>query len=299
MSLDNNRYNEIKRSPSNPLFSIIIPNKDRISELDRAIKSVLDQTHKNIEILVVDDSDQKCFEHIKMKYNTNRNISVIRGEGKGDGGARLKGLRACNGQFVIFLDSDDELEPTKLNQHINLWKTNPSIGLSWDDTLETYDNLEPQTIPVPITIPSNRVLIKPRTIESLLLAGNFIHMSSGVTTKKIAMEVINKHYFTSSFDYYLWLYITLDYDAYYLKERLTIKHCEGGNRLGKNEVGLLKEWFATLHTDSELMKLYRDRYKEGGFLMGLRHIVITFGISTRLSKIIPSSIRNNIRNRSN
>lgn len=119
-----------------PLISVVISTYKREKELIRAIESVLAQTYKNIEIIVVDDNGknnefQIKTEKIMRKYSQYRNIKYISNE-KNLGGAlaRNVGIENCNGEYVAFLDDDDQYYENKLKKQIELFNSDKSGDLA-------------------------------------------------------------------------------------------------------------------------------------------------------------------------
>lgn len=92
-----------------PIISIIIPAYNRMYEIRRAIDSCLNQSEKNIEVVVVDDASTDETLAIISQY-TDPRIKVLRHEtNKGFCPARNTGALAASGEWILFLDSDDEL----------------------------------------------------------------------------------------------------------------------------------------------------------------------------------------------
>lgn len=96
---------------SKPYVSIIVPIYNVEKYFDRCIKSIINQTLKNIEIILVDDGSpdlcpQKCDE--AAKYDSR--IKVIHKKNEGLGFARNSGLDIATGEYVYFVDSDDYLD---------------------------------------------------------------------------------------------------------------------------------------------------------------------------------------------
>lgn len=94
------------------LVSIIIPFYDVEDYIEECLKSVIDQTYKNIEIICVDDcGPDNSYTIVKKYMNIDDRIRLIRHkENLGLGGARNTGLQNANGSFIYFLDSDDYIE---------------------------------------------------------------------------------------------------------------------------------------------------------------------------------------------
>lgn len=118
------------------LVSVIIPTYKRSDKIERAIKSVVNQTYNNLEIIVVDDNANNLEEREKtrkivQKYN---NINLIENQTNLGGAiSRNVGIENSNGDYVAFLDDDDEYLCTKIEKQIKLLKDklkqNKNVGL--------------------------------------------------------------------------------------------------------------------------------------------------------------------------
>lgn len=105
------------------LVSVIVPTYNRAHLLPRALDSVLDQTHANLELIVVDDGSTDDTPEILAAYGDR--IRVICQANSGVSAARNAGIRASRGEFVALLDSDDTWTPDKITCQINFFKANP------------------------------------------------------------------------------------------------------------------------------------------------------------------------------
>ena len=98
-----------------PLVSIIIPVFNTESFLKRCLDSVISQSYKNIEIILVDDgSPDHCGEICDEYANSHSNVKVIHQMNGGLSAARNSGIEEAKGKFVQFVDPDDYLEPNVL-----------------------------------------------------------------------------------------------------------------------------------------------------------------------------------------
>lgn len=96
---------------SNPLVSIIIPVYNVENYLEKSLDSVINQSYKNLEIILVDDgstdnSGKICDDYLKK----DSRINVIHQKNKGTSEARNKALKQANGEYISFVDSDDILD---------------------------------------------------------------------------------------------------------------------------------------------------------------------------------------------
>lgn len=102
-----------------PLVSVIIPTHNRANLIGRAINSVLVQTYRNFEIIIIDDASNDNTEEIVKEFLKNNNIIYLRHNcTKGGGAARNTGIRASNGELIALLDDDDEWLNDKLEKQV-------------------------------------------------------------------------------------------------------------------------------------------------------------------------------------
>ena len=111
--------------------SVIIPTYKRITCIDRAINSILNQSYKNFEIIIVDDNEKdsvyrKKTEEYMKKYSNVDNIKYIKHEKNKNGAvARNTGIKYSSGDFITFLDDDDFYLPNRLEVLVNVLLNNP------------------------------------------------------------------------------------------------------------------------------------------------------------------------------
>lgn len=113
------------------LISVIVPVYKVENELDRCVQSILGQTYKNLEIILVDDgSPDKCPEMCDRYAEKDRRIKVIHKENGGLSDARNAGLDIANGEYLAFIDSDDWVEENFI-EHLaaNLKSTKSDIAI--------------------------------------------------------------------------------------------------------------------------------------------------------------------------
>ena len=109
---------EASKKTANIKVSVVIPFFNRIEETKRAINSVIKQTHKNIEIVLVNDGSSVNIDDIK-KIVKKYNIAFVNNrENAGASVARNSGIKASTGDYIAFLDSDDEFEESKIETQL-------------------------------------------------------------------------------------------------------------------------------------------------------------------------------------
>ena len=102
--------------PANPLISIIIPAYNAVEHIADTVSSVTRQTHKNLEIIVVNDgsTDDTLAKLVELRVTEPR-IKIVNQPNSGPSAARNTGIRSASGDFIAFLDSDDTWDPRKLS----------------------------------------------------------------------------------------------------------------------------------------------------------------------------------------
>lgn len=120
-------------------ISVVIPTYNRYGVLKRAIHSVLAQTHKPKEIIIIDDGSNdktsqiiKEFPQINYYYQENAGVSS----------ARNLGIKYSKSKWIAFLDSDDEWHKDKLQEHIFFHKQHPQVLMSYTDEKWMRDDKE-------------------------------------------------------------------------------------------------------------------------------------------------------------
>lgn len=110
---------------SNKRVSVVIPTYKRADRLTEAIDSALNQTYKNLEIIVVDDNDpntqfRKTTEKLMLKYQNNEKVRYIKHEkNKNGAAARNTGIKNAKGEYIALLDDDDLYLPQKIEKQVD------------------------------------------------------------------------------------------------------------------------------------------------------------------------------------
>jgi glycosyltransferase involved in cell wall biosynthesis len=111
-----------------PKISVIIPTYNRSELLKEAIKSVLNQSYSDFEIIVVDDGSTDDTRAVVTSYNSSKIIYFFQ-ENRGRSSARNRGIKLARGEYVAFLDSDDIFMPNKLELQAGFLDENESYGM--------------------------------------------------------------------------------------------------------------------------------------------------------------------------
>ena len=112
------------------LVSVIIPLYNCERYVAQAVESILNQTYKKIELIVVDDGSTDSSLEIVKTFQDER-IKIISRQNGGLAKARNSGITEAKGELAGFLDADDYWHPSKIETHIKHFKAFPDIGLSY------------------------------------------------------------------------------------------------------------------------------------------------------------------------
>ena len=194
------------------LVSVIIPYYKKKKYIELAINSVLHQTYKNFELIVIyDDENKDDLRFIKKIIKKDRRIKLfINKNNLGAGRSRNKGIKLSKGRFIAFLDSDDLWLRYKLEKQIFFMKKN-QINIS--HTSYHVINSENKII-------GNRIA-KDMNHKQLLNSCD-IGLSTVVLNKKIITSKIKFANIKTKEDFVFWLKITLNENKIFaIKNRLT------------------------------------------------------------------------------
>lgn len=110
--------------------SIIIPVYKAEKYIEATLQSVLNQTYKNLEILIIDDGSPDGSREICQRF-TDPRIKIISQKNRGLAGARNTGIRHAQGEYLAFLDADDLWLPEKIEKHIAHLESRSDVGVSF------------------------------------------------------------------------------------------------------------------------------------------------------------------------
>ena len=200
-----------------PTVSVIIPVYNRAHLLHRSLDSVVAQTFKDIEILIIDDCSRDNPYSVIEEYSDSRIRYVRQNENQGVAAARNRGLREAKGVFVAFLDDDDEWFPEKLSRQVELFQQSPpEVGLIYTGVETVMDEGHSE-----IQLPAERA-----NVYRKLLVKNCIH--GGSSTMMRRNIITNVGFYDENLlaieDYDYWLRISRYYLFDFVEEPLVRYH---------------------------------------------------------------------------
>ena len=276
--------------------SAIITTYKRIPQMvKRAAESVLNQTYKNIELIIVDDSpsDYELREEVKeMAESLGERVRYIQHEeNKGACAARNTGIQASNGEFIGFLDDDDEWLPEKTEKQLEKF-TDERVALVYCGHYEV-DGVKK------IKRMYDAVYMSGEVFEQLIY-GNYIGSNSfPLIRKNVLVELggfdVN---LKAAQDFEMWLRIAKRYRIDYVDEPLVNYYIHGGEQITKNSLGRAEAFLRIIDLNYDYLKRHKKAYSN----MLFKAVFDTIHIDKKQSRklfwkaffIYPFYLRNNL-----
>jgi len=248
----------------NPTVSVIVPTYNRAHLVGRAIQRILNQTYQDFEIIIVDDgSTDNIDDIIKEFQKKEKRIKYIRHEkNRGGSAARNTGIKAVRGEYIAFLDSDDEWLPEKLKRQIEVFKNALSeicvvyTGFVYKDELNRDTSKQ--------FVPKKR-----GWIYEDILAGNCVGTTSTVLIKRKYFEKAGlfDENLPSCQDWEMWIRIAKEYQFDFIKDLLVIYHVHE-NRISTNLEAIIKGITIVINKFSGELISRRKIYSQHRFNIG-------------------------------
>ncbi|MGD0886006.1 MAG: glycosyltransferase family 2 protein [Thermodesulfovibrionales bacterium] len=115
------------------VISVIIPAYNCAAYISDAVESVLSQSYQAVEIIVVDDGSTDNTAEILNQYQSNGILTCLYQVNKGPGAARNAGMSVSKGEYICFLDADDELEHDSLQKRHDVLRSHEDVMMVFTD----------------------------------------------------------------------------------------------------------------------------------------------------------------------
>lgn len=212
------------------LVSIITPSYNTAKFIPETIESVLNQTYKNWELIIVDDCSKDDTEKVVKKYLKDKRIKYFKNE-KNSGAAisRNRALREAKGKWIAFLDSDDLWVANKLEKQIKFMKDN-----KYDFSYSNYEEIDEDSKPLNIFVTGPKKITK-RGMYNFCYPGCLTVMYNAEKVGLIQIENLAKNN-----DYAMWLKVIEKANCYLLDENLAKYRIRTGSISRNSKVKLIK-----------------------------------------------------------
>lgn len=218
----------------NSLVSVIIPTYNSAKYLEKTVQSVLKQTYKNIEIIIVDDCSKDNTEEIVRALSDRdcRIRYVLQSQNGGAAVARNTGIALAKGRYIAFLDSDDYWEDNKIIIQLHtIRKGHPFVFCS-------YDTVDVNGLRI-----AKPIKIKKRVKYSDLMTKTYISTPT-VMYDRVFFHNPSMPLRRTGQDYAFWLVLLKKSEAYGIDFPLVHVTKRGGS-LSKNKFQSLKDVYET------------------------------------------------------
>lgn len=180
-----------------PTVSVIVPTYNSEALLPRALDSVVAQTFDDWEIVLIDDGSTDGTPEVAARYaeRLKDRFIYIRQPNCGSSAARNRGIEACTGRFVAFLDADDEFLPSKLERQLGLFDLRPELGFVYSDYASvdlvgvrhesTFDSTHPAARDVPVETVGPRLCVCKGSLFAVLIRAYFISTIVGLVRREV------------------------------------------------------------------------------------------------------------------
>ncbi|OHB60639.1 MAG: hypothetical protein A2Y12_02870 [Planctomycetes bacterium GWF2_42_9] len=234
-------------------ISVIIPLYNKAKYISRAIDSVLAQTYKDFEIIVVDDGSSDEGPVLVQKYEESR-IKLVRQQNAGPGAARNRGIAESESPMVAFLDADDEWMPDFLEKCYKALSRNPDCAVAAASYYLGESRKDISTEFRRRGMSDGRWQLQNNISDFELKHAIYILHSSATLCKKSVIEkyggFYTKNHCSLGEDYYLWLQIMFNHKLYRILKPLWWFHNEA-SELGNNGNNALHPFFTDLEPIKE------------------------------------------------
>lgn len=245
-----------------PKVSVIIPTHNRADMLEKAVKSVLDQTYTDFEILLSDDGSTDNTPQVVESFSDKRIRSIRYNNCQGVAVVRNNAITNSNGEFIAFLDDDDEWLPLKLEKQVRLLEGSPyGMGAVYTGVKSIDAKLGGLVI---IKTPKYR-----GNILQHLLLNNFIATSSILVKKHCFDEVgfFDTEYISAS-DNDMWIRIAQKFEFDYVKEPL-VNYYNTEISISRNDKKLIKGLERLISKYQEQYNANSRAYSNQQFKLGI------------------------------
>jgi glycosyltransferase involved in cell wall biosynthesis len=264
-----------------PLVSVIVPTYNRADTLGRTLQSILDQTFRDYEIIVVDDGStdetralvESSLQGVSFKYIYQMN--------KGVAGARDTGMKACQSEYLAFCDSDDLWLPEKLERQMPLFA--PDTALVYSDAYacaEIFPQPKARFRCFELNTPFRG------EVYQKLVERNFVVTSSAVVRRQ-ALADFTHYPLTNADDWQMWLWLAKRGPFEYAAEPL-VYYYEHSQGLSKQKIGAAVSRLAV--RKHELFLIKGTAAPDARLIRALNLLIFKDALLIQVLKIMPFGI---------
>ena len=217
----------ISHASPEPLVSVVLPTRNRLEFLRRATASVLAQSERNLELLVVDDaSTDGTAAYLSDLTARDDRVRVVRNSiAMGGAGARNQGIQQSRGAWVAFIDDDDEWMPAKLQRQLATLAANSAAVACSCSYVKHVRSGRSKRVPVPMQV----------SLQQLLATNHLGGASMCICSGRVLREIGGfDPKLRSAQDLDLWVRLRLRGEIVSCGETLVVLSVHEGPRISNN-----------------------------------------------------------------
>lgn len=229
----------MEKAKNSPTATVVITTYNRAHLIGRSIQSVLNQTYQDFELIVVDDASTDNTREVVESFKSSLIRYVRHAENKGGNAARNTGIREAKGEYIAFLDSDDEWLPKKLEKQVECFVKSPdSVGavycLHHTRKEDSFGNIQ----------------IEKASLSDMMRGDVYKCLLNGWCPSSTSLFMLPMHVFEKvgvfdeslpSFqDYDYWIRVAQHYEYDFIEEYLAIKYQHPSSQVGKDYENRMK-----------------------------------------------------------
>jgi glycosyltransferase involved in cell wall biosynthesis len=193
-------------SPQLPLVSVVIATHNMADYLPAAVQSVLAQTYRRLEVVIVDDGSTDGTEDVLRQFEEDPRIRICRQQKSGQPVAKNNGIRLCTGGIVGFCDADDMWLPDKLAVQVPAFAVAPTVGVVYSKAIRLLQHTQQVETISGTDFPAGRV-------TKALFVENFVPFGTALVRRECFdnLGMFDERY-PMGIDWELWLRLSTRYE---------------------------------------------------------------------------------------
>lgn len=210
-----------------PLISVVMPAYNAEKYIAESIESILNQTFKNFELIILNDNSSDKTKDIVLSYaqNDNRIVYVEKQSNHGPATLRNEGISLAKGSFFALNDADDLSESTRFEKQIAVFNNHPNVAVCGSWILNFGDNMDSYVFEAPQN---------PIDIKLLFLSYDCLANSSAMFRKSCVEDLEYQKEYVPAEDYKLWSEVIVKQDFFIIQEAL-VHYRQHENNISKTK----------------------------------------------------------------
>ncbi len=241
-----------------PKVSVIIPAYNAEKTIEKCLNSVIDQTYRNLEIIIINDGSQDETINKISKYREDKRVIIINQDNSGVSETRNRGIKKASGDYIMFIDSDDWLESNTIEELVNISRSKDVEVVRYNCY---YQENKKITVPSLYNLANKKIksedFEKERVIEHFLLNKEpiknfvmllFIQKSVFENGLKFQKELYMME------DVYFYLNMFKEINSIYFLDMALYHYCDNENSATKSPNKYKKNIYGIINTNKYIKK---------------------------------------------